>query len=350
MKLLKTLALEQKEDAHHGKALFPLQKYITQLDKEHPVVTTHWHDEAEFTLVKEGSAEYQINLEDYAITAGDLVFIQPRILHTIALNSTEQIQQKYFQMEQYQQKPFQLESFQTEHFQLESFQTEPFQPEHFQLESFQTKPFQPEHFQSETYVFHLNYLGANATDICATRYLLPLINEEYTLPCHISPDHPAYASLKAVFSQISGLYEETPPGYELAIKICLLQAIFLLLPYGVSGKNQDTDSASEKLKTVLDYIHLHYADALSIKELAAQCYFSEYYFMRFFKKHMHMTVIEYLNNLRMEKAVELFEQGYTSIIEVSMSVGFHSLSYFHKVFREKFSMTPKQFLQQLKES
>lgn len=315
MKLLKTLALEQKEDAHHGKALFPLQKYITQLDKEHPVVTTHWHDEAEFTLVKEGSAEYQINLEDYAITAGDLVFIQPRILHTIALNSTEQIQQKYFQMEQYQQKPF-----------------------------------QPEHFQSETYVFHLNYLGANATDICATRYLLPLMNEEYTLPCHISPDHPAYASLNAIFSQINGLYEETPPGYELAIKSCLLQAIFLLLPYGVSGKNQDTDSASEKLKTVLDYIHLHYADALSIKELAAQCYFSEYYFMRFFKKHMHMTVIEYLNNLRMEKAVELFEQGYTSIIEVSMSVGFHSLSYFHKVFREKFSMTPKQFLQQLKES
>ena len=335
MKLLKTLALEQKEDAHHGKALFPLQKYITQLDKEHPVVTTHWHDEAEFTLVKEGSAEYQINLEDYAITAGDLVFIQPRILHTIALNSTEQIQQKYFQMEQYQQKPFQLESFQTKH---------------FQLESFQTKPFQPEHFQSETYVFHLNYLGANATDICATRYLLPLMNEEYTLPCHISPDHPAYASLNAIFSQINGLYEETPPGYELAIKSCLLQAIFLLLPYGVSGKNQDTDSASEKLKTVLDYIHLHYADALSIKELAAQCYFSEYYFMRFFKKHMHMTVIEYLNNLRMEKAVELFEQGYTSIIEVSMSVGFHSLSYFHKVFREKFSMTPKQFLQQLKES
>ena len=57
MKLLKTLALEQKEDARHGKTLFPLQKYITQLDKEHPVVTTHWHDEAEFTLVKEGSAE-----------------------------------------------------------------------------------------------------------------------------------------------------------------------------------------------------------------------------------------------------------------------------------------------------
>lgn len=303
MKLLKTLALEQKEDARHGKALFPLQKYITRLDQDHPVVTTHWHDEAEFTLVKEGSAEYQIDLEGHTVNSGDLLFIQPRLLHTIALNSTEQFQQNLFQ---------------------------------------------PEYFQSETYVFHLNYLGANATDICATRYLLPLMNEEYTLPCHISPDHPAYASLKAVFSQISRLYEETSPGYELAIKSCLLQAVFLLLLYGVSGKNQDTESASEKLKTVLDYIHLNYAKALSIKELAAQCYFSEYYFMRFFKKHMHMTVIEYLNNLRMEKAVELFEQGHTSILEVSISVGFHSLSYFHKVFREKFSMTPKQFLRQLK--
>lgn len=297
MKLLKTLALEQKEDARHGKTLFPLQKYITQLDKDHPVVTTHWHDEAEFTLVKRGSAEYQIDLEGHPVSSGDLVFIQPRILHTIALDSQE--------------------------------------------------PLQRDVFQSETYVFHLNYLGANATDICATRYLLPLMNEEYTLPCHISPDHPAYASLKNIFSQISRLYEEMPPGYELAIKSCLLQAVFLLLPYGVSGKNQDTDSSSEKLKTVLDYIYLHYADTLSIKELAAQCYFSEYYFMRFFKKHMHMTVIEYLNNLRMEKAVELFEQGHTSIIEVSLSVGFHSLSYFHKVFREKFSMTPKHFLQQL---
>ena len=292
MNNLKILALSQKEDARHGKAVFPLQKYMTQLDTDHPVVTTHWHDEAELTMVLDGAAEYQIDLQDYPVCPGDFLFIQPRILHTIALAGT---------------KPY----------------------------------------HSETYVFHLNYLGANATDICSTRYLLPLLNEEFSLPCYIPSSHPAYDALKTVFTQISQLYEQTPMGYELAIKSCLLQVVFLLLPYGVSTRNQDTDSASEKLKTVLDYIHLHYAESLSIKELAAQCYFSEYYFMRFFKKHMHMTVIEYLNNLRMEKAVERFEQGNTSILEVSMSVGFHSLSYFHKLFREKFSMTPKQFLRQL---
>lgn len=46
---------------------------------------------------------------------------------------------------------------------------------------------------------------------------------------------------------------------------------------------------------------------------------------------MNMTVVEYLNNLRLEKAVELFEQGNTSILEVSLATGFHNLSYFHKI-------------------
>lgn len=59
---------------------------------------------------------------------------------------------------------------------------------------------------------------------------------------------------------------------------------------------------------------------------------------------MNMTVVEYLNNLRLEKAVELFEQGNTSILEVSLATGFHNLSYFHKVFKRKFHMTPREFL------
>lgn len=43
MKRLQTLALEQKEDARHGDATFPIQKYITSLKPDYPVITTHWH-------------------------------------------------------------------------------------------------------------------------------------------------------------------------------------------------------------------------------------------------------------------------------------------------------------------
>ena len=50
MKNNNPLALGQKENAKHGDVFFPVQKYITRLAADYPVITTHWHDEAELTL------------------------------------------------------------------------------------------------------------------------------------------------------------------------------------------------------------------------------------------------------------------------------------------------------------
>lgn len=291
MKQLHTLALEQKEAAKHGEVFFPVQKYATTLDSAYPVVVTHWHEEAEFTMIRSGSAMYQIDLEDYPVEEGDLLFIPPRLLHSITIQEGQQA-------------------------------------------------------RSDTFVFHLNFLGGNGTDLCATKYLTPLQNREYTLPYLIKPEHPAYTSLRKLFEQIHTLYDDTVPGYELALKALFLQSLFLLLQYGEKDETAD-HTTSDKLKTVLDYIELHYAEPLSVGDLAAQCYFSEYHFMRFFKKHINMTCVEYINNLRLEKAVEMFEQGNTSILDVSLSVGFHNLSYFHKVFKRRYHMTPKEFLRSL---
>lgn len=292
MKRLHSLVLEQKENAKHGEAFFPVQKYITGLDSTHPVITTHWHEEAEFTLITEGNCLYQIDLVDYEVKEGDILFIPPLFLHSISLNTNKQ-------------------------------------------------------FLSETYVFHINFLGGNSTDICSTRYLTPMMNQEFSMPCLITPEHPAYVSLRKIFSQITTLYDEALVGYELALKSLFLQTIFLLLQYSKKNTSSETQASSDKLKQVLDYIELHYAESISISELAKLCYFSDYHFMRFFKKHMSMTCMEYINNLRLEKAVELFEQGNSSILDVSLSVGFHNLSYFHRAFKKKYHMTPLSFIKKL---
>lgn len=191
---------------------------------------------------------YQIDLTSYAVEKDDLIFIPPLLLHSVSRGQSAL-------------------------------------------------------YQSETYVFHMNFLGGNATDICSTRYLMPLTNEELSVPCLIRPTHPAYVSLRKILHRSVLSLQIRLRDTELAIKALLLQVIFLLLQYRTpDGKRSvDTANASEKLKTVLDYIHLHYAEPLTVAGLAAQCYFSEYYFMRFFKNNMNMTVVEYLNNLQIGK-------------------------------------------------
>ncbi|MGN0246781.1 MAG: AraC family transcriptional regulator [Lachnospiraceae bacterium] len=292
MKKLHSLALEQKEDAKHGEAFFPVQRYITKLTPDYPVVTTHWHEEAELTLIKKGKCLYQIDLVDYEVKQGDILFIPPLFLHSISVRGNEEI-------------------------------------------------------VSETYVFHLNFLGGNSTDICSTRYLAPMMHQEFSMPFLVTKRHPAYVSLKKMIRQISTLYDEAVFGYELALKSIFLQVVFLLLQDSSKITSTDSGTSSDKLKHVLDYIEIHYAEPISVSELAKLCYFSEYHFMRFFKKHMNMTCVEYINNLRLEKSVEHFEQGNTSILDVSLSVGFRNLSYFHRAFKKKYHMTPLSFIKEL---
>ena len=69
--------------------------------------------------------------------------------------------------------------------------------------------------------------------------------------------------------------------------------------------------------------------------------------MRFFKKYVGMSCLSYIKNLRLEKAAEQFEQGESSTLSVSLAVGFHNLSYFHREFKKKYGMTPKKFMENL---
>ena len=293
MKKVHTLAIEQKEDAKHGESFFPVQKYITNLSSEYMGVTNHWHEEAELTLITSGKCIYKIDLVEYEVEEGDILFVPPLFLHSITLGNNKKV-------------------------------------------------------SSETYVFHLKFLGGNSTDICSTRYLAPIMNQEFSMPYVIKPNYPAYVSLRKIFNQINTTYDESIIGYELALKSLFLQTIFLLLQYSKKITKKEKEQHSEKLKSVLDYIGEHYAEPISIAELAKVCYFSEYHFMRFFKKHMNRTCVEYMNNFRLEKAVELFEQAHLSILEVSMSVGFRNLSYFHRAFKKKYGMTPLTFINKLK--
>ena len=62
-----------------------------------------------------------------------------------------------------------------------------------------------------------------------------------------------------------------------------------------------------------------------------------------------MTCLNYIKNLRLEKAAALLLSGERSALEVSLSSGFNNLSYFHREFKKKYGTTPQRFLSSRKE-
>ena len=248
-------------------------------------------EEAEFTRIGKGSCTYQIHLETYDVEEGDLIFIPPAVLHAISNEKEERM-------------------------------------------------------QSETYVFHMDFLGAKAADICAIRYLNPLMNQKLIPPFVIKKGHPLYEKAADLFEDINTEYDKKTPGYEIAIKSYLLQFVAALIPY--CTRNTEADAIltehAKKLKEVLSYIDAHYMEELTISGLAGICFFSEYYFMRFFKKYMGMSCVQYIKNVRLERAADQFENGETNTLEVALACGFSNLSYFHREFKKKYGMTPKRFI------
>ena len=65
------------------------------------------------------------------------------------------------------------------------------------------------------------------------------------------------------------------------------------------------------------------------------------YFCRLFKKNFLVSPIKFLNEMRIERAKELFEENNMTIAEVASKVGFNDISYFNKTYKEIMGYSPK---------
>ena len=109
-----------------------------------------------------------------------------------------------------------------------------------------------------------------------------------------------------------------------------------------------TKQISVEIYKAMEYIDAHLTEKLTLNQVAEYIALSPNYLSSLWKKELKIGFVDYIAEKRIEKAVELFEQGNTSILEVSLSVGFHNLSYFHRAFKNKYGMTPRSFIKELK--
>ena len=64
---------------------------------------------------------------------------------------------------------------------------------------------------------------------------------------------------------------------------------------------------------------------------------------RIFKKYMHCTITQYVNRAKLQHAKELLTNTDLSLIEITNQLHFESLSYFHKIFKSYYSVTPVEY-------
>lgn len=286
-----------KENKNHGNSMLPLTVYEATLIKGVHDLFFHWHDELEIIYIESGSGTFQVNLESYEVKSGDILVIQPGTIHN--------------------------------------------------GEGFKDAP-----LHCKTIVFNLDMLKSIMVDATVLKFLNPIINKEFCSTILINKNSIGYSNIASSLKGILSSYENNSYGYQLEIKGLLF--IFLSQLFSnkyfkvVATADSSKNKKVERLKSVIDYIQSNYNKPISIKELATVVNYSEFHFIRFFREQTGLTCVQYINLIRLDMASRLLKETSLSITEISLDVGFDNVSYFIRVFKNKYGLTPDKYRKSIK--
>lgn len=277
-----------RETKPHTAADFPYNTYLCSIPGDFSSVPLHWHAELEMIVIKKGRGIVSADLEKRHVASGDIILIRPGQLHSIE-------QDQNYDME---------------------------------YENIIMKP---------------ELLAAGENDLCAVRWIFPFMKGDIASETFLTPALPYYRDAAECIRQIDLLCDSRTEGYQLGVKGLLFRFFFLLISNRQEQK--ETSSAAqtkslEKMKTILKYVEDHYPERITIDDMAELTYYSKSHFMKFFKQHMGTGFTDYLNNYRLAMAKRLLRTSDRSILEIAGQSGFENLSYFNRIFKRKYGISP----------
>lgn len=281
------------ENKNHTPIEFPYNTYLCSIPLDFKSVKPHWHDEVEIIVIKKGRGMVSVNLTEYHVKAGDVIFVFPEQLHSIE---------------------------QLEH----------------------------ENMEYENILFRASLLKSIGQDLCGNKYITPLFSGIIHIHPVVDEGCRFHPQLLSLIESIDTLCSNRTHGYQLAVKGYLFQIIFLLISNSdteVSTKNNK--KSLEKVKMILTYISEHYSESISVEDMANYCLYSKSHFMKFFKETIGMGFIAYLNDYRLEIAAKALLTTSDNILDIAVRTGFDNLSYFNRSFKKKYGISPGKYRKQI---
>ena len=106
-------------------------------------------------------------------------------------------------------------------------------------------------------------------------------------------------------------------------------------------------SLNKVTKETLLYIQNHYREKLSITQICEQISYSPTHCSRTFKKDMGKSIIDYLTDLKIQRAKSLILEDRLSLNEIAVYVGYDDYTYFSHIFKDRVGCSPLHYLKSL---
>lgn len=289
--------LSLREQVSHGTKLNPISgiHFLTGSETSYPdyfFVSRHWHHTIEMIYISRGSYLFEINLEEYSLSEGDICFMNMEDLHQITGVGPD-----------------------TRH---------------------------------EVLLFDPRILDFSYEDELEEQVIAPLVGHRQIFPHILHPSHEHYELLRPTILQLMKLSLEKPAGWYVTCKLLLLSLVSTMWGKGMLLPADEMLSAGDKLKIdrykkLASYIEEHYSGPISLKDLADVISCNPQYLCRFFKEITGTSPVQYLISCRVEHACTLLTETTRPILDISLDCGFENVSYFIRKFKQLKGCTPKEY-------
>ena len=263
---------------------------LNRADSRQIHVPWHWHEEVEFSLIRQGRLRVTLSGQQYTVEPGEAFFLNANVLHAM----------------------------------------EPADP--------------AEPVVWDSHMLHPMLLGGFSKSVFDAKYVAPVLRNKRFDLIRFSGETQRQQTVLELLRQVSDVQEQEFREFRTRN---LFSEIWLLLLQEMRELEQQAGVQrpvnQERIRMMLEFIHTHYREKLTLEQIAAAAIVSKRECLRCFQSCIGKTPFAYLLDYRLQTAEQLLRTTDKSVTEIALDTGFSGSAYFTKLFRELRQMTPSQY-------
>lgn len=178
------------------------------------------------------------------------------------------------------------------------------------------------------------------------KYIIPVFENEDLFYLKLDSEKREPEAVLDCLNEIGASAEAREPGYELEIKslvLCMWMHLYKEFAGAFCAPKKAELKEKVKLYKMLEFLHVHYKEKITLGEMAENSGVSTGEYCRFFKKRMEQTPFEYLQAYRIERSLPEILDKSDSITKIALKHGFTGSSYYAETFKKEMGCAPGDY-------